>query len=208
MKRLKQWFRGLSTTGKITSIAVASILSFGTIGALAQPGTPPATESSATQTASPSQQSKPTPKVETKTVTSTESIPYTSSTVEDNNLDQGRSETRVVGVNGVRTFTYEITLTDNIETARKEVSNVVTTEPINEVIAKGTKQYQPQVQAQSESSCPNGTYVNTYGNVVCSPYSSNSAPAGASAQCEDGTYSFSQSRRGTCSGHGGVSIWL
>ena len=36
----------------------------------------------------------------------------------------------------------------------------------------------------------------------------NSIPAGASAICWDGTYSFSQSRRGTCSHHGGVKIWL
>jgi hypothetical protein len=33
-------------------------------------------------------------------------------------------------------------------------------------------------------------------------------PAGASAQCRDGSYSFSQHRRGTCSHHGGVSAWL
>jgi hypothetical protein len=34
------------------------------------------------------------------------------------------------------------------------------------------------------------------------------APAGASAKCRDGTFSFSQSRRGTCSHHGGVTEWL
>jgi hypothetical protein len=33
-------------------------------------------------------------------------------------------------------------------------------------------------------------------------------PAGATAICNDGTYSFSQSRRGTCSHHGGVNRWL
>lgn len=35
-----------------------------------------------------------------------------------------------------------------------------------------------------------------------------SAPAGATALCNDGTYSFSRSRQGTCSWHGGVKIWL
>ncbi|WP_083528068.1 DUF3761 domain-containing protein [Curtobacterium ammoniigenes] len=34
------------------------------------------------------------------------------------------------------------------------------------------------------------------------------APSGATAKCNDGTYSFSQSRRGTCSSHGGVAAWL
>jgi hypothetical protein len=52
-------------------------------------------------------------------------------------------------------------------------------------------------------------YTNSNGNVVHSPaYSSGGAPAGATAQCADGTYSFSQHRQGTCSHHGGVSRWL
>ncbi|WP_343205931.1 DUF3761 domain-containing protein [Rhodanobacter sp. MP1X3] len=34
------------------------------------------------------------------------------------------------------------------------------------------------------------------------------APAGASAQCRDGSYSFSMNHRGTCSHHGGVARWL
>src|SRR5262249_35136753 len=33
-------------------------------------------------------------------------------------------------------------------------------------------------------------------------------PPGASAICRDGTFSFSQNRRGTCSHHGGVARWL
>jgi endonuclease YncB( thermonuclease family) len=33
-------------------------------------------------------------------------------------------------------------------------------------------------------------------------------PYGATAICNDGTYSFSQHRRGTCSHHGGVREWL
>jgi len=34
------------------------------------------------------------------------------------------------------------------------------------------------------------------------------APAGATARCADGSYSFSQHRSGTCSYHGGVALWL
>jgi uncharacterized protein DUF3761 len=51
-------------------------------------------------------------------------------------------------------------------------------------------------------------YTNSDGNEVHSPAYSNSVPAGATAICGDETYSFSQSRRGTCSHHGGVSQWL
>jgi hypothetical protein len=32
--------------------------------------------------------------------------------------------------------------------------------------------------------------------------------AGATAQCRDGSYSFSEHHRGTCSHHGGVASWL
>ncbi len=51
-------------------------------------------------------------------------------------------------------------------------------------------------------------YTNSKGHKVQSPTKYNSAPAGATAECNDGTYSFSQSRRGTCSHHGGVKRWL
>jgi hypothetical protein len=56
----------------------------------------------------------------------------------------------------------------------------------------------------------NNTYVNSDGNTVHSPAASTdgSVPAGATAQCRDGSYSFSQHRSGTCSGHGGVARWL
>ena len=51
-------------------------------------------------------------------------------------------------------------------------------------------------------------YTNSYGNTVQSPTRYNKAPVGATALCRDGSYSFSQSRRGTCSHHGGVAKWL
>ena len=62
--------------------------------------------------------------------------------------------------------------------------------------------------APSSGLSNDNTYVNSVGNTVHSPTYSNTVPAGASAICGDGTYSFSQSRRGTCSHHGGVSQWL
>jgi hypothetical protein len=48
------------------------------------------------------------------------------------------------------------------------------------------------------------------GHEVHSPAKSthDQVQAGASAKCRDGTYSFSQHRRGTCSHHGGVGVWL
>lgn len=53
-------------------------------------------------------------------------------------------------------------------------------------------------------------YINSRGVHVPSPTktANDAAPAGASAQCRDGSYSFSMSRSGTCSHHGGVARWL
>ena len=54
----------------------------------------------------------------------------------------------------------------------------------------------------------NGTYVNSKGQTVPRPENCSAAPKGATAQCRDGSYSFSTSRRGTCSHRGGVAKWL
>jgi hypothetical protein len=53
-------------------------------------------------------------------------------------------------------------------------------------------------------------YKNKDGQTVHSPLKSinGKAPDGASAQCRDGTYSFSKHHSGTCSGHHGVAQWL
>lgn len=58
--------------------------------------------------------------------------------------------------------------------------------------------------------CGSGYYENSLGRCIPRPHRTphNQVPAGASARCRDGTYSFSQSRRGTCSHHGGVGRWL
>jgi hypothetical protein len=62
---------------------------------------------------------------------------------------------------------------------------------------------------QDKANCTNnGTYVNSRGQTVKRPEDCSSAPQGATAQCRDGTYSFSMNRRGTCSHHGGVANWL
>ena len=69
-----------------------------------------------------------------------------------------------------------------------------------------TKESQPNQSQLIEQ----GHYVNKNGQEVHSPAhtKTDKTPNGATAKCADGTYSFSQSRRGTCSHHGGVMQWL
>ncbi len=64
---------------------------------------------------------------------------------------------------------------------------------------------------QPPPAAPTGRgYVNVDGVWVPSPQRTidSEPPDGATAQCRDGTFSFSQHRRGTCSWHGGVARWL
>jgi hypothetical protein len=56
--------------------------------------------------------------------------------------------------------------------------------------------------------CKRGYYKNVSGHCVRRPVKAATAPAGATAKCRDGSYSFSEHASGTCSHHGGVLRWI
>lgn len=76
--------------------------------------------------------------------------------------------------------------------------------PVSQATQKAT------APATASGHCAASYYRNVNGVCVHRPVKTqNSAvPSGATAQCRDGSYSFSQHRRGTCSHHGGVAKWL
>ncbi len=51
-------------------------------------------------------------------------------------------------------------------------------------------------------------YTAVSGHRVDRAVHAGSAPSGATARCGDNSWSFSESHRGTCSHHGGVTRWL
>jgi len=59
--------------------------------------------------------------------------------------------------------------------------------------------------ATAAATCKTGYYLNVSGHCIHSPSTN---PAGATAKCRDGTYSYSEHASGTCSHHGGVGRWL
>jgi hypothetical protein len=82
-----------------------------------------------------------------------------------------------------------------------------------QIAVNGLSGYLPRLSLSLQpngSFAQGGGYTNSKGQKVPSPTrtADNQPPAGATAQCRDGTFSFSQSRRGTCSHHGGVARWL
>lgn len=68
----------------------------------------------------------------------------------------------------------------------------------------------PATRPTAGTPIEDGYYTNHAGQQVHRPAHTDNdqPPAGASARCRDGTFSYSMSRRGTCSHHGGVAAWL
>ena len=60
--------------------------------------------------------------------------------VDDDTIYQGNEEVAVEGYAGVRTYTYKVRLVNGEEESRELVSEEVTTEPVDRVINRGTKQ--------------------------------------------------------------------
>ncbi|MFC4148242.1 G5 domain-containing protein [Micromonospora mangrovi] len=118
-------------------------------------------------TASPTP--SPTPVVTTRTETSTQKIGYAERTVKDSSLAEGKRVVRTRGVAGVRTLTYEVTLTDGVPTGRRLVKSVVTRQPVTQVVAVGTRRpsssgssgcdpnYSPCVPIASDVDCAGGS---------------------------------------------------
>lgn len=146
------------------------------------------------------------PIVEVKKETKTEKVPFQTIKKDDDTLEIGKTKTIQNGIDGTKEFIYEVTYTDEIETKRELISEEAKKEAVDKIVAFGTKKkITPTSSSSLAVSCGEDYYENVDGNCVHRP---SSEPTGASAKCKDGTYSYSQHRRGTCSSHGGVAEWL
>ncbi|MBA9004229.1 G5 domain-containing protein [Thermomonospora cellulosilytica] len=127
----------------VTAMVAVGVLL--TLGAKCEPATAPTAVTPAATDPGNAAPSTPastatTPKIEKRTVTETEEIPFKTKRVNDPTLAEGTTEVRRRGVAGVRTLTYEVTVTDGVQTGKKLVREVVTKAPVTRVIAVGTKQ--------------------------------------------------------------------
>jgi len=80
-----------------------------------------------------------TPAVENHIITKTRAIPFTTRTVNDPTLTNGTTKVRSRGIAGVKTLTYEVTLTNGVQTAKRLIREVVTRAAVTRVVAVGTK---------------------------------------------------------------------
>ncbi|MGU3643874.1 G5 domain-containing protein [Microbacterium sp. C23T] len=103
---------------------------------LPSPGQADRSEESSTARTTPS--ATPTPVASTREEAVTEAIPFTETRVDDGALPAGQTQVRTPGQNGEKTLTYLVHLLDGQEVSRELISEVVTTQPITQVIANGT----------------------------------------------------------------------
>ena len=113
-------------------------------------------------------------------VTTTSEEPFASSTVDDPSQYTGKRTVTTAGVVGVRTVVDRVTTVDGAETAREHVSNDVTTAPVNEVVAVGTKAKPVAAPKPAPAAAASGTAP------AASSAASGSLNWAALAQCESG----------------------
>jgi resuscitation-promoting factor RpfB len=73
-----------------------------------------------------------------RTVTVTQTIPFTSRTLKDATLAAGTAQVRTRGIAGVATLTYRVTLNGGAEASRTLLRRVVTRSPVTQVSVVGT----------------------------------------------------------------------
>ncbi|WP_228484553.1 G5 domain-containing protein [Microbacterium cremeum] len=96
----------------------------------------------------------PTPVASTREDVVTEIIPFTETRVDDGALPVGQTQVRTAGQNGEKTLTYLVRLLDGQEVSRELISDIVTTQPVTQIVANGTYVAPPPPEpAQPGGSC-------------------------------------------------------
>lgn len=144
MKKVVDWFKTQTPGVRVLLVgsAVFWVLVFGSIIGAAVPATDDVQkvekEEAISFTTEQEEQKELEPVVEVEEATDVQPIPFTSTTRNDANLEEGTTRTDQEGVNGERRIVYRITFTDGVETSRETVSDT-STPPVNKVVAVGTK---------------------------------------------------------------------
>ena len=112
-------------------------------------------------------------------------IPFATINQENASIPCGQTTILQEGKEGSQTVSYEITFKCGKQDGEKKAVGTPTilSPPIDKIIGIGLP-------------CPVGPDPGAPGT-----------PPGATARCNDGTYSYSANHRGTCSHHGGVAEW-
>lgn len=140
------------------------------------------------------------PVITSDTITTIEAVAFDVDRISDSSLEKGSEVVMTAGVNGACEVKTKITYTDGVETNRSVLSNIVTKEPVNQVVAVGTKEPEPVAQPTIEYEYSAASEVIRLTNIErqnagLSALSYNSAlDAGAYLRAQELEVSFSHSR--------------
>lgn len=104
---------------------------------------------------------KPVPVITVKTETTTERIHFAIKDIDDPTLPVGEMKIVTPGVDGVVTVVTTVTYTDGKETSRVTKSRTITTQPIDQVVAHGTKQPEITTTTTTTTQAPTTTSTTT-----------------------------------------------
>ena len=121
----------------ITKQPIDKVIAVGTKEEVAP--TPVVTPTTPTTKVTPSEGEKAPSVVKPEVVTSTEVVPFKTITQNDATLPKGQTKVVQKGANGERTILTEVTTVDGKQTSRV-LENTITKQPVNTVIAVGTKE--------------------------------------------------------------------
>ena len=121
----------------ITKQPIDKVIAVGTKEEVAP--TPVVTPTTPTTKVTPSEGEKAPSVVKPEVVTSTEVVPFKTITQNDATLPKGQTKVVQKGANGERTILTEVTTVDGNQTSRV-LENTITKQPVNTVIAVGTKE--------------------------------------------------------------------
>ncbi|MDQ0727245.1 G5 domain-containing protein [Microbacterium sp. W4I20] len=177
-------FRVRSRGAAWAALGIAFVLMFVGTGANAALGGPGSNAGNANNAAeakpfasTPTEKPSPSPSPKPTTFEEVEEsavIPFERTTVDDANIDIGKTVITTIGVNGTKVTTYRVKYVDGEEVSRELASEAVTVAPVNEVTSNGTRQPAPVPLVQAPSKC-DGNYEG-----VCVPIDSD-------VDCEGGS---------------------
>jgi uncharacterized protein YabE (DUF348 family)/3D (Asp-Asp-Asp) domain-containing protein len=151
--------------------------------------------------------------VDKKTVRNYETIPYSSITIDDPTIYEGKTVIAVAGQNGTRALIFEETYENGIFISSVQVGSEVVKEPVQEVIHHGTKPrlnytpFNPKTLTRTVSSNLSKIkgYLNPQGNKSYSTYKDN----GDGTLTIDGvTFNFKSMKKRTITMYDGLECCL
>jgi 3D (Asp-Asp-Asp) domain-containing protein len=142
--------------------------------------------------------------VDSKEVEVTSSVDFDTEYVEDSTLEKGKTKVITEGEKGEKVSVQKVTYRDGEEISRETLSEDITSEPVTQVVAKGTKEAVKTVTSPSKGSVFSSDTGNTINGMKYTKKITMQATAYSTSPSENGGYTVSA--MGNPLGHGIVAI--